>query len=72
MGSDRKMATGEVAERVREHGGILESIEWGLRSTRIEDPELATAWRRIETEYESLRPNILVASRMLTAARRAA
>lgn len=68
----RRMDTRALDQRVRQHGGILEAIEWGIRSDSIEDPELATVWRGIEAQYEEMRRSMFAASRMLTTGRRAA
>lgn len=76
--NDRSIATPSqldtraLDQRVRQHGGILEAIEWGIRSDAIEDPDLATVWRGIEAHYEDMRRSLLVASRMLATGRRAA
>lgn len=72
MMTRQTLETTELDQRVRQHGGILEAIQWGIRSDAIEDPELATVWRSIEEQYEALRENLVVASRMLVASRRAA
>jgi hypothetical protein len=64
-----RLNTKALERRVRQHGGILEAIEWGLRSEAIEDPELATVWRGIEAHYEEMRRSLVVASRMLTTRR---
>lgn len=68
----RKMSAQDLDRRVRERGGILEAIEWGIRSSSIEDPELATVWRGIEEQYDDLRQSLIIASRMMVASRRAA
>ena len=72
MKTQRQMDTKALDRRVRQHGGILEAIEWGIRSDAIEDPELATVWRGIEAHYEEMRRSLVVASRMLTTRRAAA
>jgi hypothetical protein len=68
----RQMDLLELDQRVRQHGGILEAIEWGIRSDSIDDPELATVWRGIEAHYEEMRRSLVLASRMLATRRRAA
>ena len=68
----RRLDTEALDRRVRQHGGILEAIEWGIRSDAIEDPELATVWRGIEAHYEEMRQSLLGASRMLATRRYAA
>lgn len=65
MKTQRQLDTKALDRRVRQHGGILEAIEWGIRSDGIEDPELATVWRGIEALYEEMRRSLVVASRML-------
>lgn len=72
MKTQRQMDTRALDRRVRQHGGILEAIEWGIRSDAIEDPELATVWRGIEAHYEEMRRSLVVASRMLITRRPAA
>ncbi|MFN8628846.1 MAG: hypothetical protein U0838_00565 [Chloroflexota bacterium] len=61
----------ELARLVRAHGGILGAIEYGVRSSEIDDPELATAWRQIERQYQSMRPGLSVVGRVLAKARAA-
>jgi hypothetical protein len=61
-----------LADLVRNHGGILGAIEYGVSADDIEDPELASAWRRVVEQYAALRPNLAVINRGLTQARRAA
>ena len=57
----------ELVRLVRTHGGILGAIEYGVHSDSIADDEMATAWRTIEGQYKSLRPNLSVVGRMLRA-----
>ena len=54
-----------MAELVRNHGGILGAIEYGVASTEIADPEIANAWRQIEIRYRQLRPSLSTVSRVL-------
>jgi hypothetical protein len=68
----RQLHIRELNQRVRQHGGILEAIEWGIRSDSIDDPELATVWRGIEAHYEEMRHSLVLASRMLASSRHAA
>jgi len=61
-----------LADAVRDFGDIIGVIEIGtIRATDIGDEELATVWRRIEELYGALRPDLIAASRILTAARKA-
>lgn len=59
-----------VADRVRNHGGILGAIEYGLSSEDIADPELANAWRQLESRYAEIRPTLSVIGRVLKPHRR--
>jgi hypothetical protein len=59
-----------VAESVRNHGGILGALEYGLAADDIADPELANAWRQLEDRYATLRPMLTVIGRVLKPARR--
>jgi hypothetical protein len=72
MTTRQRLDTRALDRRVRQHGGILEAIEWGIRSDAIEDPELATVWRGIEAHYEEMRRSLVVASQMLATRRPAA
>ena len=67
-----KLTNRDLAHWVRTYGGILEALEHGINEDRIDDPELANAWRRLTEQYAELRPNLSLVNRMLTAARRAA
>lgn len=72
MKTQPQLDTKALDLRVRQHGGILEAIEWGINSNAIEDPELATVWREIEAHYEDMRRSLVMASRMLATRRPAA
>jgi hypothetical protein len=72
MKAHEQMDIKALDRRVRQHGGILEAIEWGIRSDAIENPELASVWRGIEAQYDEMRRSVVVASRILTTRRPAA
>lgn len=55
----------ELADLVRNHGGILGAIEYGVTSDDIADPEIANAWRQIEGRYHEIRPALSTVSRVL-------
>lgn len=60
--------TRELAQLTRTYGGVLGAIEYGVQSDSIMDPEVASAWRRIEQQYAQLRPNLAIVGRVLRAA----
>jgi hypothetical protein len=67
-----KLTNKDLANWVRTYGGIIEALEHGITSERIDDPELANAWRRMTEQYAAMRPNMSIVNRMLSASRRAA
>lgn len=69
MAMDRIHSVRELDRLVRAHGGVLGAIEAGVRSGAIDDPEVASAWRRVEKQYAEMRPNIVVVGRVLRASR---
>jgi hypothetical protein len=68
---DRIATLRQVDRLVRTHGGVLGAIEAGVRSGLIDDPEIASAWRRVEEQYAEMRPNIVVLGRVMRASRAA-
>jgi excisionase family DNA binding protein len=52
VGVDRAL----LASKVRWEGGILATLEYGIRSDEIADPLLAEAWQRLEVLYDQIRP----------------
>ena len=58
----------ELRELIRMYGGVVGAIDDGVRSEAISDPELATAWRRVEERYQDIRPNLTVLGAMLKTA----
>jgi hypothetical protein len=66
---DRIASIRQLDRLVQTHGGVLGAIEAGVRSGAIDDPEIASAWRRVEQQYAEMRPNIVVVGRVLRAAR---
>lgn len=47
--SGRNWSKQEVANKVDSEGGIIDALVWGLSAEDIADPELADAWRELET-----------------------
>jgi hypothetical protein len=68
---DRSATLRQLDRLVRTHGGVLGAIEAGVRSGLIDDPEIASAWRRVEEQYAEMRPNIVVLGRVMRASRAA-
>ena len=64
------MTARDLAQKVHWEGGIVATLEYGIRSDEIDDPELAALWRRMEKLYDELRPALDITDRMLRAARR--
>lgn len=59
-----------LAERVEWEGGVIEALEYGIHSGDIDDPEVATVWRRMEQLWLELRPAVRQIERTLDGARR--
>ena len=70
MEATRLMTARAVAQKIQWEGGILGALEYGLRSDEIEDPELATLWRRLESLYDQIRTPMMATDRLLRGARR--
>lgn len=58
-----------LAEKVDWEGGVIEALEYGIRSGDIADPEVATVWRRVEQLWSELRPAVRQIERTLQSAR---
>jgi CRISPR/Cas system endoribonuclease Cas6 (RAMP superfamily) len=72
MSAHRRLDHRSLADTVRNNGGILGAIEYGISADDIDDPEIANAWRRVVDQYAALRPNLVIINRGLSAARRRA
>ena len=48
------MTAEQLADKVHWEGGVYAALEYGLRSEDIEDPELASLWRRMEELHDEL------------------
>ena len=68
MTTSKSIDRNELRDLVRMYGGVLGAIEYGVRSDSISDPELATAWQRVEERYQEIRPNLTVLGTMLKTA----
>jgi hypothetical protein len=69
MRNTKVMTAKDLADKVHWEGGIVSALEYGIRSEEINDPELASLWRRLEGLYDQLRPSIVATERLLRAAR---
>lgn len=45
-----------LADKVGWEGGILATIDYGVRSRDIDDPEVARLWAELETLYDQMVP----------------
>ena len=52
----RKMSLRLLADKVGWEGGILATIDYGVRSADIDDPEVAKLWAELETLYDQMIP----------------
>ena len=52
----RKMSLRLLADKVGWEGGILATIDYGVRSADIDDPEVAKLWSELETLYDQMIP----------------
>jgi len=52
----RKLSLSRLATKVGWEGGILATIDYGVRSADIDDPEVATLWAEIEALYDQMVP----------------
>jgi hypothetical protein len=58
-----------LAYKIRWEGGVIGTLDYGLRTDDIGDPELRDAWRRLQELHAQLRPLIQDFERRLQAAR---
>lgn len=57
-----------LASKINWEGGIISTLEYGIRSEDIHDINLRLAWRDIEVLYDQMRPRIVEFQRLLDAA----
>lgn len=58
-----------LASKIRWEGGVTATLEYGLRSEDIADPDLRVQWQAMEFLWDELRPLIVAFRRSLEAAR---
>lgn len=56
MSARRKITLRRLAHKVGWEGGILATIDFGIRSGDIEDQEVAKLWAEIEALYDRMVP----------------
>ena len=56
-----------IASKIQWEGGVIASLEYGIRSADIEDVHLRVIWRSLETLYDQMRPLIVEFNRALKA-----
>jgi hypothetical protein len=54
-----------LAAKIKWEGGVLSTLEYGLRSEDIADPDLRVQWQALETLYAEIRPLIVEFRRCL-------
>jgi hypothetical protein len=56
MSEAKKFSTASLANKVDREGGVLATLEYGVRADEIEDPQLRSLWEQVETGYRALTP----------------
>lgn len=56
MATRTKLNVARLADKVGWEGGILETIDYGIRSSDIDDPEVARLWAELEELYAQMTP----------------
>lgn len=54
MASGAQFDKDTLRRRIRESGGVVAALDYGVRSEQIEDLDLATAWGEAERLYADL------------------
>jgi hypothetical protein len=54
MGSTARIDKKTLRRRIRDSGGVVAALDYGVRSEQIDDPRLATAWGEAERLYTDL------------------
>lgn len=65
MSSEYKLSTGRLAQKVNWEGGVLEAVQYGIKSIDIADPVIARKWKRLEALWSKLEPELVDVSRLL-------
>lgn len=56
MNARRKLSLRRLADKVGWEGGILATMDYGVRSTDIDDPDVAELWAQLEVLYNQMIP----------------
>jgi hypothetical protein len=56
MNATRKFSLRRLADKVGWEGGILATLDYGVRSSDIDDMEVARLWAELEALYEAMIP----------------
>lgn len=69
--SDRFEDRAAVADKIEWEGGIMEALDYGLRTTDMPegDDELIEAWDKLVTAYRQLAPFVDAVGKLLNGAR---
>lgn len=51
-----KLSPRRLAARVGAEGGIVAALDYGIRATDIDDPEIAAIWGEVEDLYDRMTP----------------
>jgi hypothetical protein len=54
-----------LARKVDWEGGIIATLDYGIRSEQIADPEVAAMWHEAETIYDKLAPVLVELDRRM-------
>jgi hypothetical protein len=65
MADQTKFSNERLAQKIRWEGGLVAALEYGIRATDIEDPEVAKLWRRLERSFGTFSPLLDEASERL-------
>lgn len=52
----RKLTLPRLAAKVAWEGGLVATLDYGVRSDDIDDPETAALWSKLETLYDEMTP----------------
>jgi hypothetical protein len=69
--SDRFADRAAVADKIEWEGGIMEALDYGLRTTDMPegDDELTEAWGKLAAAYRELTPLVDAVGKLLNGAR---
>ena len=71
MDHESKLTLDMLARKVGWEGGILATLDYGISSDDIDDPEIAALWAELERLYRGMAPIMGTIDRRIRAARAA-